>query len=257
MGGGIGLMAGASHRVVTERSKLAFPEITIGLYPDVGGSWLLNRVPDRAGLFLALTGAPLNSGDAIYAGLADWSLREEQRAAVFDALANAPWSDDSAKVHDELSDLLKQFSSVPDDGPLQRNCGLVEAVCRHETLELIAASIANIDEGDPWLESAKRSLATGAPSSARLAFELQRRTASTSLVDVFRLEYLVSIKCAAHGDFTEGIRALLIEKDRQPLWRPATLAEATHDWAGDFFLAPWATDDHPLVNLGSAMDAGE
>jgi len=72
MGGGIGLMAGASHRVVSEHSKLAFPEITIGLFPDVGGSWLLNRVPQYGGRFLALTGAPLNAGDAIYARLADY-----------------------------------------------------------------------------------------------------------------------------------------------------------------------------------------
>ncbi|NOK24178.1 enoyl-CoA hydratase/isomerase family protein, partial [Corallococcus carmarthensis] len=86
MGGGIGLMSGASHRVVSERSKLAFPEITVGLFPDVGGSWLLPRVPGNGGLFLALTGALLNPGDAIYAGLADVHVAEERRSAVFDAL---------------------------------------------------------------------------------------------------------------------------------------------------------------------------
>ncbi len=81
MGGGIGLMSGASHRVVSERSKLAFPEITVGLFPDVGGSWLLPRVPGKGGLFLALTGALLNPGDAIYAGLADVHVAEERRSA--------------------------------------------------------------------------------------------------------------------------------------------------------------------------------
>lgn len=255
MGGGIGLMAGAGHRVVTERSKLAFPEITIGLYPDVGGSWLLNRVPDRAGLFLALTGAPLNAGDAIHAGLADWSLREEQRQAVFDALVDTPWSDDAAVTRNQLSELLKQHASTPGDGPLQRYRTLVAQACEHEALELITAAIANIDQYDPWLDTAKQTLASGAPSSARLAFELQRRTASASLADVFRLEYLVSLHCAAYGDFAEGIRALLIDKDRQPHWRPATLAEASHAWVHDFFLAPWPDSEHPLVNLGHEHDA--
>jgi enoyl-CoA hydratase/carnithine racemase len=255
MGGGIGLMAGASHRVVTERSKLAFPEITIGLYPDVGGSWLLNRVPDRAGLFLALTGAPLNAGDAIHAGLADWSLREEQRAAVFDALLDLTWSDDAATARTQLSGLLQQHASTPGDGPLQRHRALLAEVCAHEALELVTAAIANIDQYDPWLDTAKQTLASGAPSSARLAFELQRRAASMSLADVFRLEYLVSLKCAAHGDFAEGIRALLIDKDRQPHWRPATLAEASHAWAEDFFLAPWPNSEDPLVNLGHNIDA--
>ncbi|TAL92397.1 MAG: enoyl-CoA hydratase/isomerase family protein [Rhodanobacter sp.] len=255
MGGGIGLMAGASHRVVTERSKLAFPEITIGLYPDVGGSWLLNRVPDRAGLFLALTGAPLNAGDAIHAGLADWSVLEEQRKAVLDALLDMPWSDDAATSHTQLSGLLKQHASTPGDGPLQRYRALVAQVCTHEALELIAASVANIEQYDPWLETAKQTLATGAPSSARLAFELQRRTASMSLANVFRLEYLVSLQCAAYGDFAEGIRALLIDKDRQPRWRPGALAEASHAWVDEFFLAPWLDSEHPLVNLGNDVDA--
>jgi len=91
MGGGIGLMSGVSHRVVSERSKLAFPEITVGLFPDVGGSWLLPRVPGKGGLFLALTGALLNPGDAIYAGLADVHVAEERRSAVFDALLQVAW----------------------------------------------------------------------------------------------------------------------------------------------------------------------
>jgi enoyl-CoA hydratase/carnithine racemase len=257
MGGGIGLMAGASHRVVTERSKLAFPEITIGLYPDVGGSWLLNRVPDRSGLFLALTGASLNSGDAIYAGLADWSLYEEQRSFIFDALMCTQWSDDVAVIHAQLSDLLIPHANIPGDGPLQHHRAIIADVCAHDTLELITAAIANIDEREPWLETAKHTLATGAPSSARLAFELQRRTASMLLADVFRLEYLVSLKCSAYGDFAEGIRALLIDKDRQPHWHPATLAEASHVWANDFFLAPWPEGNHPLVNLGNSVDTSQ
>lgn len=255
MGGGIGLMAGASHRVVTERSKLAFPEITIGLYPDVGGSWLLNRVPDRAGLFLALTGAPLNAGDAIHAGLADWSVPEEQRKVVFDTLIDLPWSDDAATSHTQLSDVLKRHAVAPGDGPLQRHRALIAQVCAYEALEPIAAAIANIDQYDPWLETAKQTLASGAPSSARLAFELQHRTAAMALADVFRLEYLVSLQCAAYGDFAEGIRALLIDKDRQPHWRPATLTEASHAWVDGFFLAPWPHSEHPLADLGSDSDA--
>ncbi|MGO1892433.1 MAG: enoyl-CoA hydratase/isomerase family protein, partial [Luteimonas sp.] len=91
MGGGIGLMSGASHRVVSERSKLAFPEVTVGLFPDVGGSFMLNRVPDRGGLFLALTGALLGPSDAIYAGLADAHLPEASRGEVLAALEAEAW----------------------------------------------------------------------------------------------------------------------------------------------------------------------
>jgi len=106
MGGGIGLLAGASHRVVTARTKLAMPEITIGLYPDVGGSWFLGRAPGRCGLFLALTGAPLNASDACFAGLADIQLRHEDHGAVLEAIAGAQWRGAHADDAAQLSHLL-------------------------------------------------------------------------------------------------------------------------------------------------------
>jgi enoyl-CoA hydratase/carnithine racemase len=249
MGGGIGLMSGASHRVVSERSKLAFPEITVGLYPDVGGSWLLNRAPGRSGLFLALTGALLNPGDAIHAGLADACLPEASRGEVFDALLAETWAHDGA--HAQLDALLARFAVPAPAGPLQRHAALVDAACVHADLDAIVAAIQAIDAGDDaWLQAAQTTLAAGSPGSARLGFELQRRAASLSLADTFRLEYTVSLHCAAHGDFAEGIRALLIDKDRQPHWNPATLAEATPTWAERFFTAPWAADAHPLADLG-------
>lgn len=251
MGGGIGLMSGASHRVVSERSKLAFPEISVGLYPDVGGSWLLNRVPDRGGLFLALTGAPLGAGDAIHAGLADHHIAEARRGEVLAALADSDWSGDADADRQRLTALLQSFAQPAEAGPLQRHAALIAAVCDHERLEDIVAAIAAIDLDDAWLQNAKATLAAGAPGSARLGFELQRRAATLSLADTFRLEYLVSLHCAAHGDFAEGIRALLIDKDRSPRWNPATLAEATPDWAETFFTAPWPADAHPLAGLGT------
>jgi len=251
MGGGIGLMSGASHRVVTERSKVAFPEISVGLYPDVGGSWLLNRVPEGAGLFLGLTGAPLNAADAIHAGMADWFLQEDQRKAVFEALTEVSWSDDAASTKSQLSDLLGQFANAPGEGPLQQHRALVASLCDFASLEAVAHAIETMGEEDGWLGTARKTLAAGAPSTARLTFELSRRTASMSLADVFRLEYLISLKCAAHGDFAEGIRALLIDKDREPHWHPATLAEATHEWVADFFVAPWQESEHPLADLGN------
>lgn len=256
MGGGIGLMAGASHRVVTERSKLAMPEITVGLYPDVGGSWLLNRVPDRAGLFLALTGAPLNGGDAIHAGLADHQLPEARRETVLAALGTQTWSDDADDNRTRLSALLIEHAQSPAPGPLQAHRERIAQLCAPDDLDAVVAAIAALDTDDAWLVAARQALAAGAPGSARLAFELQRRAATLSLADTFRLEYLVSLHCAAHGDFAEGIRALLIDKDRAPRWNPATLADATPAWAANFFTAPWPHDRHPLAALGANDLAG-
>lgn len=251
MGGGIGLMSGASHRVVSERSKLAFPEITVGLYPDVGGSWLLNRVPDRAGLFLALTGAPLNAGDAIHAGLADSCIAQAQRDAVLAAILQGDWRGDADADRQHLTALLASFAQAAPAGPLQQHAALIAALCAHDDLETVAAAIAAIEHDDAWLQNAKTALADGAPGSARLGVELQRRAAALSLADTFRLEYVVSLHCAAHGDFAEGIRALLIDKDRQPRWNPSTLSQATPAWAETFFTAPWPADAHPLADLGA------
>jgi enoyl-CoA hydratase/carnithine racemase len=255
MGGGIGLMAGASHRVVTERSKLAMPEITVGLYPDVGGSWLLQRIPERIGLFLALTGAPLNAGDAIHVGLADYHIAEAQREAVYDALIDAGWSGVANTDADRLTALLAAHEVLAEPGSLQKQRQTIARACSGVNLEEIAAAITAIDEDDAWLRTAQTTLAAGAPGSARLAFDLQRRAETLSLADTFRREYGVSLHCAAHGDFAEGIRALLIDKDRKPRWNPATLAEATPAWSELFFTAPWADDRHPLADLGTQPDS--
>ena len=249
MGGGIGLFAGASHRVVTETSRLAMPEISIGLYPDVGGSWLLDRVPGCAGRFLALTAAQLDASDAIFAGLADRAVMQARGAELIDALRYVPWQADRADNDRLLDQVLREFELPLSPGPLCRHFDAISDACRHAGLEDAVAAIAALPEEDAWLAKAKATLAAGAPGSARLGWEMQRRAHHLSLADTLRLEYGVSLHCAAHGDFGEGIRALLIDKDRQPRWRPATLAEATPQWAAAFFDTPCRAGEHPLADL--------
>lgn len=249
MGGGIGLMSGASHRVVTERSRLAMPEIGIGLFPDVGGSWLLARVPRGGGLFLALTGAPLNAGDAIYAGLADVCIDSAQQQAVLDALVAQRWQGRSQPDRDALTALLQGFAQAPAAGPLQAHADTIARLGEAGALEQVVAAIAALQSDDAWLQTAQTTLAAGAPSSARLSWELQHRAAHLTLAQTFRLEYIVALHVAAHGDFAEGIRALLIDKDRNPHWNPPTLAQADARWAEAFFVAPWPESAHPLADL--------
>lgn len=249
MGGGIGLFSGASHRVVTETSRLAMPEISIGLYPDVGGSWLLDRAPGRVGRFLALTGAQLDASDAIFAGLADRAVAQARYPALIEALWHLPWHDDREYNDRLLDQTLREFELSVSPGPLRRHFDAISDACRHASLEDAVAAIAALPGDDPWLAKAQATLAAGSPGSARLGWEMQRRAHHLSLADTFRLECGVSLHCAANGDFAEGIRALLIDKDRQPRWRPATLAEATPQWAASFFETPWRAGEHPLADL--------
>lgn len=252
MGGGIGLMSGASHRVVTERSKLAMPEITVGLFPDVGGSWLMRRVPGGAGIFLALTGAPLNASDAIYAGLADYQLEHAQYDAVVDALAAHAWRGDATQDRARLGEFLQGLAQPLSPGPLQMHAELIEHLVSSGSLEQVVSAIGALSSEDPWLQNARATLAAGSPGSARLAWALQHSDDTRTLAGTFRTEYIVALHAAAQGDFAEGIRALLIDKDRQPHWNPALLAHADAAWAETFFQSPWTAAAHPLADLGHA-----
>lgn len=253
MGGGVGLMSGASHRVVTEASRVAMPEISIGLYPDVGGTWLLNRVPGRSGLFLALTGAQLNAEDALFAKLADYKIAHARKSEVLAQLTRLPWSSISADDSRLLSNALRGFAATNlVHGPLRRNLDLIDTVCSHADLADIASAITSMNTGDAWLAKAAATLAAGSPGSAALSAELQHRLLHYSLAETFRAELVASLMCAVNPDLAEGIRALLIDKDRTPRWQPATLAEVTPDWLDGFFCSPWEADEHPLEDLGRA-----
>lgn len=249
MGGGIGLMAGASHRVVTTTSKLAMPEVSIGLYPDVGGSWFLRRMPGRVGLFLALTGAPLNAADALFCGLADFCLGAESRADVLAAIAGARWSDTVGDNRSTLSRLLARHSAggLP-QSRLRQHFDLINELMAGDDLMDIAARLRGLHSGDPWLSGAVATFVKGSPTSAALAFELWNRAHHLSLADVFRLEYHASLGCCAHADFAEGIRALLIDKDRKPQWTPTTLEQVEPELIEDHFRPRFAAQ-HPLAAL--------
>ena len=254
LGGGLGLMAGASHRVVTETSRIAMPEVTIGLFPDVGASWFLQRMPIRLGLFMALTGVQINGRDAVVGGLADYFLRSTDRDALFARLPNAMWTTDPGENRAVLSALLREFASEATGAMPASNFKAyeteIQAFCRGESVEEMVSRIVRYDGDEDWLKRASATLAAGSPTSAVLGFELQRRTRGLDLADAFRLELIVTLQCCARPDLAEGIRALLIDKDRNPHWQPRTMQEITPEWIDGHFAAPaWPDGRHPLANL--------
>ena len=250
MGGGLGLMAGASHRVVTETTRIAMPEITIGLFPDVGGSWFLGRMPGRSGLFLGLTGAPMNAADALFAGLGDYFLQQDAREPVLDALAQASWRADPQANRQQLDRLLRSFAAPASLLPVSEvraNFDAIASLTQAPTLQEVVAAIAAYAGDSAWLQKAAHSLAKGAPSSAALVWAMRERTRHLSLAQVFQLELIVAVQCCAHPDFAEGVRALLIDKDGAPQWQPASLGELGERYLNEYFQAPWTT--HPLADL--------
>ena len=250
MGGGVGLLAGASHRVVTLQSRIAMPEISIGLYPDVGGSWFLRRVPGRVGLFLALTAAPLNAADAIFCGLADIVVPQERKSHLLETIAAHAWKGEAKADRAALSRLLAQAGEGAEKQPskVREHFDTINELMAGDDLLDIAKRLRELTSDDPWLQTAAKTFAKGAPSSAALSFELWQRVPRMSLAEVFRLEYWASLGFCAHKDFAEGIRAVLIDKDRNPRWSPATLEEITPEFIEDH-LRVRAESPHPLAAL--------
>jgi hypothetical protein len=158
-----------------------------------------------------------------------------------------------ARNHDRLHLLILQHACSPDptNKPLQEHFALIRQLSGGTDLNRIANNILQLaDHQDPWLQRAAKTLAAGSPGSARLTFALLEHNKLLSLAEVYRVEWLAGLMAAAHGDFAEGIRALLIDKDKQPKWDPPTLAQADDDWVKKFFLLPFPSEQHPLYRLG-------
>jgi enoyl-CoA hydratase/carnithine racemase len=242
MGGGVGLMVGASHRVVTERSRIAMPEITIGLYPDVGGSWFLSRLPGRLGIYLGLTGASFNAADALYVGMADFALPSAVRADLPELLAHIDWQADGDSNKRKLSECLRNASrdavlELP-PSPIRSHYDAIHSLTDYDTVDEMVAAISRYEGSDDWLRAGAQKLLAGSPTSMRLIVAAQQRAKHLSLRDVFDMEWILSAQCCRRGDFAEGVRALLIDKDNQPRWQPATLADVSPAHIDAFFVAP-------------------
>ncbi|MDP4536452.1 enoyl-CoA hydratase/isomerase family protein [Alkalimonas collagenimarina] len=254
MGGGLGLMAGASHRVVTGSSRIAMPELAIGLYPDVGASWFLNRMPKGCGLFLGLTGASINAADARLVGLADHFILHDKKAAVLDKLLTVKWGDTIALNHQKLADVLRDFEEhsrtqlpLSQIRPHQTEIAKLAAI---ESLSEVIRAIHAMPGEDSWLTKAKDALHYGSPITAHIVFRQLQLGQSMILADSFRMELGISVQCGRMGEFAEGVRALLIDKDRQPKWQFQNVESVPDELIDTFFTSPWTVSNHPLRMLG-------
>ncbi|MGL4641046.1 MAG: enoyl-CoA hydratase/isomerase family protein [Shewanella sp.] len=251
MGGGLGLMAGASHKVVTETSRIAMPEVTIGLYPDVGGSYFLNRMPGKMGLFLGLTAYQMNAADACYVGLADHYLNRDDKELMFDAMATLDWVDSPALNHQRLDSMLNELSNkvaIPKgESVLAQHQQMIDRLMAG-SLEEILGRMANLASTEPWLIKACNTLLAGSPISWQLIYAQGQLGHKLSLAQCFQWELTLSVNMCARGDFCEGVRALLIDKDKQPKWQFADVQSVPRSVIEDMLTCPWG-EDHPLRQL--------
>lgn len=217
MGGGMGIGQGAALRIVGDRTRMAMPETAIGLFPDVGGSYFLSRLPAPLGRYLALVGPTLRASDAIYCGLAD----------------------------------LDVGVAPPAPGEIEPLRAAIDEHFGHDSVQAIVASLeaeqhhAHVE----WARKTVETLAKRSPTMLEVTLEQLRRGAALDLAACFRMELNLIYGCFEQGDFIEGIRALIVEKDNRPRWSPPTLAEVDRAAVARFFEPRWTPARHPLDAL--------
>ncbi|WP_326586841.1 enoyl-CoA hydratase/isomerase family protein [Streptomyces sp. NBC_01294] len=229
MGGGVGVSAHGSVRIVTERSRVAMPETGIGFVPDVGGTWLLGRAPGRLGTHLALTGTAVGPADALLCGLADHFVPAGRLPELTAALAAAP-----------AHEVLPRYAATPEPGELADRRPWIDHCYAADTVEEIVERLLGV--GDPAAKETAETILAKSPTALKVTLAAVRRAAALDTLEhVLAQEFRVSCNALASPDLVEGIRAQVVDKDRTPRWSPPTLAEVSGADVERFF-APLGED---------------
>jgi enoyl-CoA hydratase len=219
MGGGVGLASHAAHRVVTERSAVAMPEVGIGFFPDVGASYPLARAPGATGTYLALTGHRIGAADAIYCGLADIHIAAARLSELAAVIAHC-------RTAQDVRARLGELSSAPAQGDLAAAGAWIDPCYGGDTIEAIVGRL-NAHTADA-AQAALVAMRKASPTSLKVTLQNLREAASFERVEEsFQQDYRIALACVAGHDFIEGIRAAIVDKDRNPAWRPDKLEDVT------------------------------
>jgi enoyl-CoA hydratase/carnithine racemase len=249
MGGGMGISQGSTLRIVGDRTRIAMPEVAIGFFPDVGASYFLSRLPGGLGVYLALTGAQIRGADAQYCQLADVYLPPAAVASLTEDLATLNWT------NDRPTDLRRFIHARAALGlPAPSLSVLRPGIDQHFSQPTIRAILASLDaetrsEYADWAGQTTKLMRSRSPTMLNVTLRQLQRGKDMSLADCLRMELGMAQQCFEQGDFLEGVRALIIDKDNSPRWTPSRIEDVTEAMVDAFFRNPWTSTAHPLSNL--------
>jgi enoyl-CoA hydratase len=230
MGGGVGLAAHGSHRIVTDKTKLAMPEVGLGFFPDVGGTWLLSHAPGEIGTYFGLTGQTMNGPDAVYSGFADAVVLSGKLAALREALTRIGAGANSAGV----KTVIGGFATGERAGPVAAIQSRIDGWFAHDHMEDIVAALGR--DGSELAQSTLKILNEKSPRGMVVTLKLLRLArASSSLQECLVREYRAALEVFASDDFREGVRAAVIDKDRNPKWSPRGIEDVTPEMIAPYF----------------------
>ncbi len=224
MGGGVGVSIHGARRVAGDRTIFAMPETGIGLFPDVGATFFLPRLPGGTGMWLALTGARLRTADAVAADVCDLYIPSTHVDQAIASLAHADYGAETMQAFEAVDWALEAFARHPDADPSPMPREKIDRLFAGDSVEAILEALAA--DGSDWAAAQRAAILSKSPTCTRIAFRQVRTGAGLGFRDCMRLEYRLARFCMTQPDFYEGVRATIIEKTGAPRWRPATLAEA-------------------------------
>ncbi|WP_300974130.1 enoyl-CoA hydratase/isomerase family protein [Sphingomonas sp. LHG3406-1] len=226
MGGGVGIALPCQVRVATEATRLAMPETGIGLFPDVGGGWYLSRLPGRVGQFMALTGARLDGAECRYLGLATHYVPQAALPELVERLKAAPA---------RAAGAAGAFAGTTPPARIEQNLGSIAKLFAGDTLEEVIDALEA--DGGEWATTELGTLRTKSPLSCKVSLRLLKDGAAReSFADEMRAEYALACRVVQTHDFVEGVRALLIDKDNSPDWKPAAPEAVLDDTVDQLFV---------------------
>ncbi len=252
MGGGMGISQGSTLRIVGDRTRMAMPEVAIGFFPDVGASYFLSRLEGALGLYLALTGVQIRAADAVYTGLADMYLPPASMGRLETELAALAWDDDRSKdPRTAIEGVIQVLAGTAPPAPL---AAIRPAIDAHFSAPSVSAVFESLEgESRPefaeWARQTVDLMHTRSPTMLAVTWEQLTRGKSLSLAECLRMELGLVRQAFYQGDFMEGVRAMIIDKDNAPVWRPPHIEDVTPEMVAAMFTDPWAGAEHPLAHL--------